>query len=186
MQISTLKQCKLPWLNIKRRRWHCPCQPSDAPLMCSLPSKPAHPQVREGGQSYRWTLSQEDPEPDHSYFVLSHLDSSSGSDDEACVRRQSSVVAPPPQVNPNLQSPDSWINRTVQGSSTSSSASSTLSHGEAKPQPQSQPQPQPQYKPQYQPLYQPHHQPQYQPHEHPRTAAVTDMLAHSRIGEELH
>uniref|UniRef100_A0A671XUV5 Disco-interacting protein 2 homolog B-A-like n=1 Tax=Sparus aurata TaxID=8175 RepID=A0A671XUV5_SPAAU len=64
-------------------------------------------------------------------------DSSSGSDDETSqVRRQSSVVAPPPQVHPNLQSPDSWINRTVQGSSTSSSASSTLSHGEAKPQPQ--------------------------------------------------
>uniref|UniRef100_A0A671XV01 Disco-interacting protein 2 homolog B-A-like n=1 Tax=Sparus aurata TaxID=8175 RepID=A0A671XV01_SPAAU len=56
-----------------------------------------------------------------------------GSDDETSqVRRQSSVVAPPPQVHPNLQSPDSWINRTVQGSSTSSSASSTLSHGEAK------------------------------------------------------
>uniref|UniRef100_A0A671Y128 Disco-interacting protein 2 homolog B-A-like n=1 Tax=Sparus aurata TaxID=8175 RepID=A0A671Y128_SPAAU len=45
-------------------------------------------------------------------------DSSSGSDDETS------------QVHPNLQSPDSWINRTVQGSSTSSSASSTLSHGE--------------------------------------------------------
>uniref|UniRef100_A0A8C4IW07 Disco-interacting protein 2 homolog Bb n=1 Tax=Dicentrarchus labrax TaxID=13489 RepID=A0A8C4IW07_DICLA len=57
-------------------------------------------------------------------------DSSSGSEDETSVRRQSSVVAPPPMVNPNLQSPDSWINRTVQGSSTSSSASSTLSHGE--------------------------------------------------------
>uniref|UniRef100_A0A671XUE5 Disco-interacting protein 2 homolog B-A-like n=1 Tax=Sparus aurata TaxID=8175 RepID=A0A671XUE5_SPAAU len=86
-------------------------------------------------------------------------DSSSGSDDETSqVRRQSSV------------SPDSWINRTVQGSSTSSSASSTLSHGEAKPQPQSQPQPQPQpqpqYKPQYQPQYQPHYQPQYQPQHH--------------------
>uniref|UniRef100_A0A673CH73 Disco-interacting protein 2 homolog Bb n=1 Tax=Sphaeramia orbicularis TaxID=375764 RepID=A0A673CH73_9TELE len=96
----------------------------------------------------------------------------------------SSLVAPIPQVNPNLQSPDSWINRSVQGSSTSSSASSTLSHGEAKPQPQSQPQPQ--YKPQYQPLYQPHHQPQHQPqpqpqhqpHEQPQTAAITDMMAH--------
>uniref|UniRef100_A0A8D0AXB3 Disco-interacting protein 2 homolog Bb n=1 Tax=Sander lucioperca TaxID=283035 RepID=A0A8D0AXB3_SANLU len=57
-------------------------------------------------------------------------DSSSGSEDETSVRRQSSVVPPPPTVNPNLQSPDSWINSTVQGSSTSSSASSTLSHGE--------------------------------------------------------
>uniref|UniRef100_A0A8D0AXC5 Disco-interacting protein 2 homolog Bb n=1 Tax=Sander lucioperca TaxID=283035 RepID=A0A8D0AXC5_SANLU len=74
-------------------------------------------------------------------------DSSSGSEDETSVRRQSSVVPPPPTVNPNLQSPDSWINSTVQGSSTSSSASSTLSHGEARPQPQSQPKPQPQ--PQY-------------------------------------
>uniref|UniRef100_A0A3Q1I9V5 DMAP1-binding domain-containing protein n=1 Tax=Anabas testudineus TaxID=64144 RepID=A0A3Q1I9V5_ANATE len=101
-------------------------------------------------------------------------DSSSGSEDETSVRRQSSVVIPPPAVSPNLQSPDSWINHSVQGSSTSSSASSTLSHGEAKPQPQSQPQPQ--YKPQYQPLYQPHYQPQYQPHEQPNTAAVTGML----------
>uniref|UniRef100_A0A8D3CBD0 Disco-interacting protein 2 homolog Bb n=1 Tax=Scophthalmus maximus TaxID=52904 RepID=A0A8D3CBD0_SCOMX len=63
-------------------------------------------------------------------------DSSSGSEDETSVRRQSSVVAPTHLVSPNLQSPESWINRTVQGSSTSSSASSTLSHGEAKPQPQ--------------------------------------------------
>uniref|UniRef100_A0A7N6AV23 DMAP1-binding domain-containing protein n=1 Tax=Anabas testudineus TaxID=64144 RepID=A0A7N6AV23_ANATE len=78
-------------------------------------------------------------------------DSSSGSEDETSVRRQSSVVIPPPAVSPNLQSPDSWINHSVQGSSTSSSASSTLSHGE------------------------------YQPHEQPNTAAVTGMLAHSRI-----
>uniref|UniRef100_A0A7N6AID4 DMAP1-binding domain-containing protein n=1 Tax=Anabas testudineus TaxID=64144 RepID=A0A7N6AID4_ANATE len=76
-------------------------------------------------------------------------DSSSGSEDETSVRRQSSVVIPPPAVSPNLQSPDSWINHSVQGSSTSSSASSTLSHGE--------------------------------PHEQPNTAAVTGMLAHSRI-----
>uniref|UniRef100_A0A665WN48 Disco-interacting protein 2 homolog B-A-like n=1 Tax=Echeneis naucrates TaxID=173247 RepID=A0A665WN48_ECHNA len=57
-------------------------------------------------------------------------DSSSGSEDETSARRQSAVVAPPPSANSNLQSPDSWINRSVQGSSTSSSASSTLSHGE--------------------------------------------------------
>ncbi|KAF3856461.1 hypothetical protein F7725_017184 [Dissostichus mawsoni] len=79
-------------------------------------------------------------------------DSSSGSEDETAVRRQSTLIVPQPAVNPNLQSPDTWINRTVQGSSTSSSASSTLSHGEAKSQPQNQPKPQPQYKPQYQPL----------------------------------
>uniref|UniRef100_A0A8C2XJB6 Disco-interacting protein 2 homolog Bb n=1 Tax=Cyclopterus lumpus TaxID=8103 RepID=A0A8C2XJB6_CYCLU len=108
-------------------------------------------------------------------------DSSSGSEDETSVRRQSSLVPPPPVVNPNQQSPDSWINRTVQGSSTSSSASSTLSHGEAKPQPHRQPksQPQPQYKPQYQPLYQPHYQQQHQPQPSAHTAAVTDMLAHN-------
>ncbi|XP_023209303.1 disco-interacting protein 2 homolog B-A-like isoform X3 [Xiphophorus maculatus] len=114
-------------------------------------------------------------------------DSSSGSEDETSARRQSSAVAPQPQVHPNLQSSDYWMNRSAQGSSTSSSASSTMSHGEAKPQAQSQPQPQ--YKPQYQPLYQPHHQPQQQPQQQPhrqpqeqsRTAAVTDMLAHSRI-----
>uniref|UniRef100_A0A674D558 Disco-interacting protein 2 homolog B-A-like n=1 Tax=Salmo trutta TaxID=8032 RepID=A0A674D558_SALTR len=54
-------------------------------------------------------------------------DSSSSSEDEGAVLRQSSVGPP------SLQSPDSWINRSVQGSSTSSSASSsssTLSHGE--------------------------------------------------------
>lgn len=100
-------------------------------------------------------------------------------------RRQSSLVVPQPAVNPNLQSPEAWINRSVQGSSTSSSASSTMSHGEAKPQPQSQPQPQ--HKPQYQPLYKPQYQPQYQPqqqqHEHPNAAALTDLLANSRIGE---
>ncbi|KAI4827626.1 hypothetical protein KUCAC02_031010 [Chaenocephalus aceratus] len=95
-------------------------------------------------------------------------DSSSGSEDETAVRRQSTLIVPQPAVNPNLQSPDAWINRTVQGSSTSSSASSTLSHGEAKSQPQSLPKPQPQYKPQYQPLYQPQHQPHHQPHQQPQ------------------
>uniref|UniRef100_A0A3B3BPL1 DMAP1-binding domain-containing protein n=1 Tax=Oryzias melastigma TaxID=30732 RepID=A0A3B3BPL1_ORYME len=60
-------------------------------------------------------------------------DSSSASEDESAVRRQSSVVAPSSQVSPNLQSPESWLNRSALGSSTSSSASSTLSHGEAKP-----------------------------------------------------
>uniref|UniRef100_A0AAX7TGH2 DMAP1-binding domain-containing protein n=1 Tax=Astatotilapia calliptera TaxID=8154 RepID=A0AAX7TGH2_ASTCA len=62
-------------------------------------------------------------------------DSSSGSEDETAVRRQSSVVAPQPQVNPNLQSPESWVNHIVQGSSTSSSASSTLSQENSAPPP---------------------------------------------------
>uniref|UniRef100_A0A672JMD8 Disco-interacting protein 2 homolog Bb n=1 Tax=Salarias fasciatus TaxID=181472 RepID=A0A672JMD8_SALFA len=47
--------------------------------------------------------------------------------DESSARRQSSVAAPPPS---HLQSPETWANRSAQGSSTSSSASSTLSHGE--------------------------------------------------------
>uniref|UniRef100_A0A673YH07 Disco-interacting protein 2 homolog B-A-like n=1 Tax=Salmo trutta TaxID=8032 RepID=A0A673YH07_SALTR len=79
-------------------------------------------------------------------------DSSSGSENEGALLRQSSVGAdlealdtPSLLQPPSLQSPDSWINHSVQGSSTSSSASSTLSHGEGKPQPQpSQPQAQPQ------------------------------------------
>uniref|UniRef100_A0A668V155 DMAP1-binding domain-containing protein n=1 Tax=Oreochromis aureus TaxID=47969 RepID=A0A668V155_OREAU len=62
-------------------------------------------------------------------------DSSSGSEDETAMRRQSSVVAPQPQVNPNLQSPESWVNHIVQGSSTSSSASSTLSQENSAPPP---------------------------------------------------
>lgn len=181
IQISILRQYKLPWLNIRRRRWRSPCLPNGGPHTCSHPLKHAHHQV---GRAKALKLDFLVKNYGHLHFVLWHLDSSSGSEDETAVRRQSSVVAPQPQVNPNLQSPESWVNHIVQGSSTSSSASSTLSQ-EAKPQPQSQPQPQ--YKPQYQPLYKPHHQPQYQPqhqpHEQPRTAAVTDMLAHSRIGE---
>uniref|UniRef100_A0A8C8HUW2 DMAP1-binding domain-containing protein n=1 Tax=Oncorhynchus tshawytscha TaxID=74940 RepID=A0A8C8HUW2_ONCTS len=68
-------------------------------------------------------------------------DSSSGSENESALLRQSSVGAdlealdtPSLLQPPSLQSPDSWINHSVQGSSTSSSASSTLSHGEGKPQ----------------------------------------------------
>uniref|UniRef100_A0A665WPQ2 Disco-interacting protein 2 homolog B-A-like n=1 Tax=Echeneis naucrates TaxID=173247 RepID=A0A665WPQ2_ECHNA len=57
-------------------------------------------------------------------------------------KRRSTYVQSPIQARTpparRQSSPDSWINRSVQGSSTSSSASSTLSHGEAKPQPQSQ------------------------------------------------
>lgn len=139
----------------------------------------------ERGTDWKWRSQRWITHP----LLFFCLDSSSGSEDETSVPRHSSVVIPPPQVNPNLQSPDAWINRTVQGSSTSSSASSTLSHGEAKLQLHSQPppQPQPQYKPQYQPLYQPHHQPQYQPQnqQQEHTAAVTNMLAQTRIGEHL-
>ncbi|XP_023646418.1 disco-interacting protein 2 homolog B-A isoform X1 [Paramormyrops kingsleyae] len=59
-------------------------------------------------------------------------DTSSASEDEGSSPQQASVGG---AVGQNLQSPDSWINRSLQGSSTSSSASSTLSHGEGKPQP---------------------------------------------------
>nr|XP_023852445.1 disco-interacting protein 2 homolog B-A-like isoform X2 [Salvelinus alpinus] len=60
-------------------------------------------------------------------------DSSSGSENEGALLRQSSVGAdlealdtPSLLQPPSLQSPDSWINHSVQSSSTSSSASSTL------------------------------------------------------------
>ncbi|KAL1020735.1 hypothetical protein UPYG_G00003970 [Umbra pygmaea] len=58
---------------------------------------------------------------------------SSASEDEGSLRRHAAVSAALAQ---SLQSPDFWINRSVQSSSTSSSASSTLSHGENKAQPQ--------------------------------------------------
>uniref|UniRef100_A0A8C9V4R7 Disco-interacting protein 2 homolog Bb n=1 Tax=Scleropages formosus TaxID=113540 RepID=A0A8C9V4R7_SCLFO len=59
-------------------------------------------------------------------------DTSSASEDESSLHHQASMSEVPGQ---SLQSPDSWINRSLQGSSTSSSASSTLSHGEGKAQP---------------------------------------------------
>uniref|UniRef100_A0A674BWG2 Disco-interacting protein 2 homolog Ba n=1 Tax=Salmo trutta TaxID=8032 RepID=A0A674BWG2_SALTR len=65
-------------------------------------------------------------------------DTSSASEDEGSLRRQATLSAVLAQ---SLQSPDYWINRSVQSSSTSSSASSTLSHGENKTQMQPQPQP---------------------------------------------
>uniref|UniRef100_A0A8C7T8A1 Disco-interacting protein 2 homolog Ba n=1 Tax=Oncorhynchus mykiss TaxID=8022 RepID=A0A8C7T8A1_ONCMY len=60
-------------------------------------------------------------------------DTSSASEDEGSLRRQATLSAALAQ---SLQSPDYWINRSVQSSSTSSSASSTLSHGENKTQTQ--------------------------------------------------
>uniref|UniRef100_A0A8C8HSD5 DMAP1-binding domain-containing protein n=1 Tax=Oncorhynchus tshawytscha TaxID=74940 RepID=A0A8C8HSD5_ONCTS len=57
-------------------------------------------------------------------------DTSSASEDEGSLRRQAALSAVLAQ---SLQSPDYWINRSVQSSSsTSSSTSSTLSHGENK------------------------------------------------------
>lgn len=80
-------------------------------------------------------------------------DTSSASEDEGSLRRKAALSAVLAQ---NLQSPDYWINRSVQSSSTSSSASSTLSHGEPKTQPQ----------------------PQLQP----GASLLADVLAHTRIG----
>uniref|UniRef100_A0A4W5QNB0 Disco-interacting protein 2 homolog Ba n=1 Tax=Hucho hucho TaxID=62062 RepID=A0A4W5QNB0_9TELE len=77
-------------------------------------------------------------------------DTSSASEDEGSLRRQATLSAALAQ---SLQSPDYWINRSVQSSSTSSSASSTLSHGENKTQTQPQP-----------------------------TSALADILASTRIG----
>ncbi|CAL8277580.1 unnamed protein product, partial [Boreogadus saida] len=76
-------------------------------------------------------------------------DTSSASEDEGSLRRQAALSVALAQ---SLQSPEYWINRSLQGSSTSSSASSTLSHGEPKIQPQPQP-----------------------------STAIVDVLAHLRI-----
>ncbi|XP_069509549.1 disco-interacting protein 2 homolog B isoform X2 [Ambystoma mexicanum] len=56
-------------------------------------------------------------------------DTSSASEDEGSLRRQAALTA---VLTQSLQNTESWINRSIQGSSTSSSASSTLSHGEVK------------------------------------------------------
>uniref|UniRef100_A0A8C5C667 Disco-interacting protein 2 homolog Bb n=1 Tax=Gadus morhua TaxID=8049 RepID=A0A8C5C667_GADMO len=55
--------------------------------------------------------------------------------------KRRSTYVPSPVETRTPQSPDCWINRSVQGSSTSSSASSTLSHGEGRPLPQGLPPP---------------------------------------------
>lgn len=86
---------------------------------------------------------------------LLFTDTSSASEDEGSLRRQAAVSAALAQ---SLQSPDYWINRSLQGSSTSSSASSTLSHGEPKSQNQSQ---------------------NTGP---PVPSALADVLAHTRLG----
>lgn len=62
-------------------------------------------------------------------FLWFHTDTSSASEDEGSLRRQAALSA---ALQQSLQNAESWINRSIQGSSTSSSASSTLSHGEVK------------------------------------------------------
>lgn len=87
------------------------------------------------------------------HSLIFQSDTSSASEDEGSLRRKAALSAALAQ---SLQSPDYWINRSVQSSSTSSSASSTLSHGEPKTQ---QP-------------------PQLQP----GISVLADVLAHTRIG----
>ncbi|XP_051780981.1 disco-interacting protein 2 homolog B-A isoform X2 [Erpetoichthys calabaricus] len=77
------------------------------------------------------------PTKRRSTFVQSPIDActppdtSSASEDEGSLRRQAALTA---AITQSLQNTESWINKSVQGSSTSSSASSTLSHGEGKSQ----------------------------------------------------
>ncbi|XP_067302166.1 disco-interacting protein 2 homolog B-A isoform X2 [Pseudorasbora parva] len=78
-------------------------------------------------------------------------DTSSASEDEGSLRRRQAAISA--MLAQNLQSPEYWINRSVQGSSTSSSASSTLSHGDGKTHNHSQGQ----------------------------TSMLADVLAHTRI-----
>lgn len=63
------------------------------------------------------------------FLFCFHTDTSSASEDEGSLRRQAALSA---ALHQSLQNAESWINRSIQGSSTSSSASSTLSHGEGK------------------------------------------------------
>lgn len=81
-------------------------------------------------------------------------DTSSASEDEGSLRRRQAAISA--MLAQNLQSPEYWINRSVQGSSTSSSASSTLSHGDGKTH---------------------NHN-----HSQGQTSMLADVLAHTRIG----
>uniref|UniRef100_A0A8B9LMF0 Disco-interacting protein 2 homolog Ba n=1 Tax=Astyanax mexicanus TaxID=7994 RepID=A0A8B9LMF0_ASTMX len=74
------------------------------------------------------------PTKRRSAFVQSPMDNctppdtSSASEDEGSLRRRQAAVSA--ALVQSLQNSEFWINRSIQGSSTSSSASSTLSHGE--------------------------------------------------------
>ncbi|RXN03839.1 disco-interacting 2 -like protein [Labeo rohita] len=80
-------------------------------------------------------------------------DTSSASEDEGSLRRRQAAISA--MLAQNLQSPEYWINRSVQSSSTSSSASSTLSHGDGKTH---------------------NHN-----HSQGQTSVLADVLAHTRI-----
>lgn len=60
--------------------------------------------------------------------VCACADTSSASEDEGSLRRRQAAVSA--VLAQSLQNSEFWINRSIQGSSTSSSASSTLSHGD--------------------------------------------------------
>uniref|UniRef100_A0A3B4D4K9 DMAP1-binding domain-containing protein n=1 Tax=Pygocentrus nattereri TaxID=42514 RepID=A0A3B4D4K9_PYGNA len=75
------------------------------------------------------------PTKRRSAFVQSPMDNctppdtSSASEDEGSLRRRQAAVSA--VLAQTLQNSEFWINRSIQGSSTSSSASSTLSHGDS-------------------------------------------------------
>ncbi|XP_014340229.1 disco-interacting protein 2 homolog B-A isoform X1 [Latimeria chalumnae] len=128
---------------------------SFAPPVGPAPSSSRHHRGRSGGtrdERYRSDIHTEAvqaalakhkeqkmalpmPTKRRSTFVQSPMDActppdtSSASEDEGSLRRQAALSA---VLCQSLQNAESWINKSVQGSSTSSSASSTLSHGEAK------------------------------------------------------
>lgn len=63
-------------------------------------------------------------------IVILITDTSSASEDEGSLRRQGRITSTPFQSHSNVEP---WLNRVIQGSSTSSSASSTSSHPGGKP-----------------------------------------------------
>lgn len=63
-------------------------------------------------------------------IIILTTDTSSASEDEGSLRRQGRISSTPFQSHSNVEP---WLNRVIQGSSTSSSASSTSSHPGGKP-----------------------------------------------------
>uniref|UniRef100_A0AAR2LH55 DMAP1-binding domain-containing protein n=1 Tax=Pygocentrus nattereri TaxID=42514 RepID=A0AAR2LH55_PYGNA len=92
------------------------------------------------------------PPGDDNYVILLY------NDEGSLRRRQAAVSAVLAQT---LQNSEFWINRSIQGSSTSSSASSTLSHGDSSKS-------------------------HNHIHSQNQTNVLADVLAHTRIGTETH
>uniref|UniRef100_A0AAR2K9D5 DMAP1-binding domain-containing protein n=1 Tax=Pygocentrus nattereri TaxID=42514 RepID=A0AAR2K9D5_PYGNA len=105
------------------------------------------------------------PTKRRSAFVQSPMDNctppdtSSASEDEGSLRRRQAAVSA--VLAQTLQNSEFWINRSIQGSSTSSSASSTLSHGDSSKS-------------------------HNHIHSQNQTNVLADVLAHTRIGTETH